>query len=335
MVKKLKRLKISIITLIIAAVMLLTSCGSVATSYAPSDYILEMDYKDGFRILQLGDVHLANKDDRKVQYDFIEKTINDSKADLIVFSGDLFTFADKTVVKEMFNWVDEFGIPWAVCFGNHDEQCYFSIDWLTNYLNNFGSNCVFKDLQDDDVYGNSNYAINLTKAGKTKAQVILMDSNRYNFGEEWDYDYIKEDQIAWYEDIVNATTKENGSVVPSVAFFHIPLPEFETAWEEAQKGSSDAKLMFGEKNERVCCSPINTGLFDTMLKLGSTKAVCCSHDHLNNYRVLYKGINLSYGINADDRIYYKDDMMGGKVIILNSDGSVDFEAIYNTYDEVK
>lgn len=317
--------------------MLLTSCGSAAKSYAPQDYFLDMDYKGGFRILQLGDIHLANKDNRQIQYDFIEKTIRHSYADLIVLTGDMFTFADKAVAKELFTWLDSFGIPWAVTFGNHDEQCYFSIDWLTNYLNNFGSNCVFKDLQDDDVYGNANYVINLKENGKTKAQVILMDSNRYNFGETWDYDYIKADQIKWYESVVKETTKENGGTpVPSVAFFHIPLPEFDTAWEEAQKGSPDAVLMYGEKNERVCCPPENTGLFDKMLELGSTKAVCVSHDHVNNYRVNYKGIDLSYGVNADDRIYGKEDMMGGKVIIFKPTGEIAFDAIYETYDkEVK
>ena len=315
--------------------MLLTSCGGTAKSYELQDYCLDLNYKDGFRILQLGDVHLANKDDRSIHYAFIEKTITDAKADLIVLNGDLFTFADKMVAKELFKWIDGFGIPWAVVFGNHDEQCYFSIDWVTDYLNNFGSNCVFRDLQDDDIYGNSNYVINLKQGTKTKAQIIMMDSNRYYFGDEWDYDYIKDDQVAWYEDIVNTTTKENGAVVPSVVFFHIPLQEFDTAWEEAQNGSPDAKLMYGEKNERVCASPINTGLFDKILELGSTKAVCVSHDHVNNYRVLYKGINLSYGIHADDRIYGLPEMMGGKVIILNADGSMDFEAIYHTYGEVK
>ena len=335
MVNKLKHTKLIIISLILAALMLLSSCGAAGKSYAPEDYMLEMDFKDNFRILQMGDVHLANKDDRQIQYDFMTQTIEDSKADLIVFTGDIFTFADKAVVKEFCKWIDAFGIPWAATFGNHDEQCYFPIDWLTSYFNKFGSNCVFKDLQDDDVYGNANYAINLKQGGKTQAQLIIMDSNRYDFGEIWDYDHIKEDQIAWYESIVKTTAEQSGRTVPSVAFFHIPLPEFAVAWEEAQKNTKDAALMYGEKNENVCCPPVNSGLFDKMLELGSTKAVCCSHDHINNFRVNYKGIELSYGINANDRIYGDYDMMGGKVIVLHSDGTVGFEAIYETYDEVK
>lgn len=313
----------------------LCSCGPAERSYEAADYILETPYSKDYRILQLTDIHLANKDDRAKQYDFLNLTITSADADMIVLSGDSFTFADKTVAKELFSFIDGFGVPWTISFGNHDEQCYFPIDWLTDTLNEYGSNCLFKDLQDDDVYGNANFAINLTQKDKVKAQVILFDSNRYNYGDYVGYDYIKDNQVEWYKSIVNYTTKQNGSTVPSVVFFHIPLPEFLTAWEEAEKGSSDAKLISGEKNEGVCCPDINTGLFDAMKSLGSTKAVCVGHDHRNNYIINYKGIYLAYGVNSTDRIYYSANMMGGRVIIVKDDGSLEFEDIFHTYEEVK
>lgn len=323
--------------ILLAAMLLLTACGApVKSAYEPKDYILETEWKDDFRILQLGDIHFANKDDRRRQKAFIDLTLQDADADLIVLCGDNFTFADKAVAKELFDWIDSYNTPWTITWGNHDEQTYFPIDWVTDYLNNYGYFCLFKDIIDDDVYGNANFAINLMDGNKIKEQVILFDSNRYNYGEYWGYDYIKQDQIDWYEDLVNYTTKQNGGEpVPSLAFFHIPLPEFQTAWDEVQNGDTkDAQWEYGTLNEPVSCPKVNTGLFDKMLELGSTKAISCNHDHVNNFRIKYKDIYLCYGVNADNRIYYEDGMMGGMVIVIHDDNSLDFEYIYHSYDEV-
>ena len=127
--------------------LLLTSCGT--KHYEAKEYILEMNWKDNFRILQLNDIHIGNKDDQKLQFDFLDRTINEANADLIVLDGDVFTFADRVSAKRLFSWMDSHKIPWTLTWGNHDEQCYFSIDWVTGYLNNLAisddSYCVFKD----------------------------------------------------------------------------------------------------------------------------------------------------------------------------------------------
>lgn len=313
----------------------LAACGAQEKTYDAADYILETPYKDDYRILQLTDIHLANKDNRKLHLDFMDLTIKDANADMIVLSGDIFTFADKAVVKELFDFIDSYGVPWAVTWGNHDEQCYFPIDWLTGYLNEYGSNCLFVDLQDDDVYGNANYAINLTKNGKVVEQVILLDSNRYSYGDYWGYDYIKENQIDWYEKIVNYTTAQNGGkVVPSVLYYHIPVPEFKDAWESYLEGKSNAIYVYGERNEKVSCPQYNSGFFDRVLKLGSTTSMNVGHDHINNSIVNYKGVDFCYGINSTDRIYYTEPMMGGRVLVIHNDNTIDYEHIYHSYDEV-
>ena len=320
---------------ILAALLCLSLCACSAgdsKAYAPENYILETEYKDDFKIVQLNDIHLGNKDNRALHYDFLRLTINDADADMIVCVGDLFTFADKTVARELFAFLDSFGIPWTITFGNHDEQCYFSVDWVTDYLNNYGSNCIFRDIQDDDVYGNANFAINLTDGSDVVAQVIVMDSNRYNYGEYWGYDYIKDNQIEWYENLLNYTTQSCGKTVPSVMFFHIPLPEYNDAWDAAEAGQ--AELLYGEKNEKVCCPEVNTGLFDKIVELGSSKAVCCAHDHMNNFRVLYKGVALCYGINSTDRVYYDDNIIGAMTITVKRDGTFEFGQVYHSYAEL-
>jgi hypothetical protein len=215
--------------------------------YEPKDYVLKMLYSDDFRILQLTDTHVGDKDNMKLHYDFMDLTIKDANPDLIVITGDVFTFASKGTAKEFFNWLEGHNIPWTLTWGNHDEQCFFSIDWLTGYLNGLNakrekdgsSYCYFIDRQDDKVQGNANFAINLMKDGKAFEQLIVMDSNRYNYSGYFGYDYFHQDQIDWYTSLVNQTKADNGDkIVPSLMFYHIPLPEVNDAWEAAKNDKS-------------------------------------------------------------------------------------------------
>lgn len=372
-----KKYKTNLIVLIVVLVLLACAVLSInkdsdltkGKTYQPSDYVLELPYEKDFRVLQLGDIHLGTKDDMEKHLDFLKLTIKDSKANLIVLSGDIFTYADKRVVKRLFAFIDGFGIPWTMTFGNHDEQCMFSIDWLSSYLSNYGSHCVFVDHQDDNVFGNANFVINLMKGDEVFHQIFLLDSNRYNFGEYKGYDYIKQSQIDWYEKMVNYTTSLNGSTVNSIAFFHIPVPEFKDAFEAAGGenasmavmdngglrddnsatgveietdytkytkgfGNGDAVYEYGYNEEGFSAPEYNSGLFDKMLELGSTKAIMCSHDHINNSRVLYKGVYFCYGVNSTNRIYRDENMMGGHVIVIHDDHTLSFEHIYHTYEEL-
>jgi len=331
----LKLNKIFLLLLISFLLIICTSCNKTKT-YESKDYILEVEYKNNFRVLQLTDIHLANKDDRERQYDFLRKTIEQANANMIVITGDSFTFGDRKVAKELFSFLDSFEIPWTITFGNHDEQCYFSIDWLTRYLNKLNdsndSYCVFKDIQDDDVNGNSNFAINLMEGSTIKHQIIIMDSNRYNYGEYVGYDYIKDNQIEWYERIVNYTKELNGgTIVPSSIFFHIPLPEYDTVWNAYENNEEGVTLICGEKNEKSCPPEKNTNLYAKIKELGSTKLIAVGHDHKNNFIIDYHGIIFSYGVNATDRIYYEDGMLGGTIYIIND--NITFEQILNSLED--
>ena len=113
-------------------------------NYEAKDYVLKMNYSDDFRILQLTDTHVGDKDNMKLHYDFMDLTIKDANPDLIVITGDVFTFASKGTAKEFFNWLEGHNVPWTLTWGNHDEQCFFSIDWLTGYLN--GLNAKRSDI---------------------------------------------------------------------------------------------------------------------------------------------------------------------------------------------
>ena len=325
-------MKYKFTTLAFISLLALSACGT--REYKPQDYILEMNYKSDFRILQLTDIHLSDKDDRETQFKFLDLLYQDaSNPDLVVVTGDLFTFAGKDTAKSLFNYFNSKKVPWTVCFGNHDEQCYFSVDWLTETLSNLGSYCMFKDLQDDNVNGNCNFVINLKEGNKVHDQLFVMDSNRYNFDlSQLGYDCFKQDQIDWYESVVKYTKEQNGDTVNSLMFYHIPLPEVNPAWEEAKNANA---VIYGEKREASCPPDHDYGFFSKIKDLGSTKAMFFGHDHINNFEVDYQGVKFCYGIKSTDRIYHDEDMLGCQTITIHDDHSLKIDRYYHTYAEVK
>ena len=316
----------------------LVSCGS--NRHDISEYILKTPYKDNYRILQLTDVHLGDKDKLEEHFKFMDITIKEANPDLIVVTGDLFTFASKSTAKSLFDFLDSYDSKWTVCFGNHDEQCYFSIDWMTNTLNNYGDKCLFKDIQDDDIFGNCNFAINLMQGESVFEQIIVMDSNRYQFGlESMGYDCFKVDQIDWYSRLVDTTKANNGgTTVESLMFYHIPLPEVDDAWESGKDDPSKIKNPTGsvaQKNEKSCPPKKDNHFFDIIKAKGSTKGMYFGHDHVNNFIVEYEGVDFGYGIKSTNRVYYQEDMMGGRVIVIKNDHTLEYEDYYHTYKEIE
>lgn len=338
----------------------LCSCEIDEVRYKTEEYVLTLDTgtKDSFKILQLTDIHLGVKDILEQHFSFMDLTINDADPDLIVITGDLLTFADGRVAEALFNYLDSHEIYWTCTFGNHDEQGSFSVDWLTGYLNSLNnkrvtdgsSYCIFKDLQDDDITGNANFVINLEGSdNKVWEQLYILDSNRYDFSKFKGYDVIKTDQIDWYEREVLHAYSENGEAVPSLAFYHIPVPEFETAWQNRKKEEKNIKWD-GEANEGTSCASRNSGFLEKQLELkrkgfGNTQANIVGHDHVNDYSILYEKDGeemwLVYGVNSTNRIYYKEGMMGGRVFTIDKSGTfVALEGqntykIFHSYSEVE
>ena len=97
-----------------------------------------------------------------------------------------------------------------------------------------------------------------------------------------------------------------------------------------------------EKGERVAGinyegtggSPYNSGMFDAMLEEGKTKIFVVGHDHVNDSKVLYKGILLMYnrmsGMSSYNTISKKvaDKLMQGATIYyIDAEGQVTFDDV--------
>ena len=357
-------------------VLSLTSCGSKSVRYKIEDYCLSYndmiskrhsDFKASyseFNILQLSDLHMGMMDDFDYHMNFVKETIeqtneilkeknnsnsNSGHIDLIIITGDVFTFSDKRTVYELCDFFESQKIPWTLTFGNHDEQAYYSVDWLTSYLTNLSkrddSYLLFKDMPDDDVFGNANFVIDLDSDSESSngvnRQIVMLDSNRYNYGEGYGYDYIHYDQIDWYNRVVDYFQEKYSNGPKSLCFFHIPLPEYRDAFNDAQDDSKsnasfiNGKLYIkGDKEKEVTregdkdtsdgAPKVNTHFFDALLKSNYVKGTFVGHAHTNTYCVDYNNegkslennnsVALCYGVKSTDRVYCDYEMLGGQLI---------------------
>ena len=286
-----------------------------------------------FRILQLTDIQIGKLSALPDTKERIKEAIEATDPDLLLLTGDnVEGTIGGAILKPLGEYIDSFGIPWAPVYGNHDGTGSYDLNWQGDVYESF-EHCLF-EKGPNTLFRVGNYAFNLTENGEVVYSFIMLDSgnNRdYPDGTN-EYDFLKESQINWYEWYVRGVSEAvygeynplEGKVVPSICAFHIPLPEYEYAMEGYvdQEGAGtppqqDGNL--GENREKVCCPPVNSGMFERARALGSTKAFLVGHDHKNNSVVSYQGIKLAYGYKVTPNNYHDDDMLGYSLITLSSD----------------
>ncbi len=326
-----------------------------------------------FKILQLTDVHIGGgymtvKKDA-MALNAVAAMITAEKPDLVVVTGDISypvpfqagTFNNLSSAKVFATLMEQLGVYWTVCFGNHDTEAYsyYSRAQISEfYSNDDFAYCLFESGP-EEVDGYGNQVINVKNSeGIITQSLFVFDSHSYVDGDilgiMWKYDNIHENQVEWYKNTVlalnaqnNAVLKELGreenSAIKSLAFMHIPLVEQKDAWYEyAENGFEDTenvKYIYGvagESKKVVYPGIKEDNLFETMLELGSTKGTFCGHDHLNNFSIEYKGIRLTYSLSVDYLAYpgikNEGTQRGCTVITVSPDGSFDCKA-ENYYQE--
>lgn len=286
---------------------------------------------DDFNVMQLTDVHIdggfmsIKKDNMAINA--VAAMVTEEKPDLVIVTGDIAypvpfqagTFNNKTSAETFAELMEKLGVYWAPAFGNHDTEAYsyFSREDIAKVYNNKEKypHCLFQSGP-EDVDGVGNYVVNVKNTkGEITQNLYMIDSHSYTgndyFGIMWNYDCIHTNQIEWYENQVAQFTEGNGGETPkSLAFFHIPLIEMQQAYYEYRDNdfndTENVKYNYGKAGEHkdvVFSSHKNNGMFDAMLKAGSTQGVFFGHDHLNNFSLNYKGINLTYGYSIDYLAY--------------------------------
>lgn len=355
-----------------AAILSLSSCGEVKkASEHLEDYVYTMKYHDDFNILQLTDIHWNYNTSTTASRRYLDKVFeevashveatqgNDAKIDLVELTGDQFMLANAYHVDSFVSYFEEqarkYDFKYAIIWGNHDHHGIYNPNWLSDSFKNAASSIYFDE--NDDLYGRSNFVINLTEDGHddtaVKWQIANLDSGA-SFSETAvspfrDYDYIRKEQTDWWI----AEHDRAGADVPAIAYYHIPQDENQRAWIEVSENNANYKNKFfrlesfaDNGNEKYA-----SDFLDEASK-HNLKGAFMGHAHNNDWTVEYMGMTIGLGVKTGPELYYAHidvnsedkamksglssvgidenfDLIGASLVTLTDEvGSFDLEHLY-------
>jgi len=274
-----------------------------------------------FKIVQFTDFHwivgnnfFRNGDDSSMS--LMRYVILKEKPDLVVLTGDNVVSPDAIAAwKEVTQPFTDFKVPFLVAFGNHDTETDITKRQALSVIRSNPYNLTYD--ADTTLTGVGNCALPiLDEIGKKDKWVIYMfDSNAYSKDTLVSYyDWIHNDQIQWYRKQSAQYTRMNGRPLPSLAFFHIPLPEFSLI--------GHLKSTVGTMGEKRVGAPrINSGLFASFIEMKDICGVFVGHDHNNDFAGVLDNICLAYGRKTGFNAPYHEILeKGARVIKLYDDG---------------
>ena len=277
-------------------------------------------YVEDFKIMVLADLQFLNAEECEAGFILIDKMVAAEAPHLIVLTGDnVMAPNDMELVEQWIAHMESYGIPWAPVFGNHDTEGGVRKGMFAKAFAK-AEHCLFLRGK-PGVRGCGNYKIHLMNGRDIHYTLFLMDSNgKRRYGTRSGWDYIHPSQIKWYRKGVESTRRPDGSAVDSLVFFHIPLPEYEPARQMLCTGRAAGFGVFGEE---ISCPERNTGFFEVMQELGSTKAVFCGHDHLNHCDIEYEGIRLNFCLKSSRSSYFDEALLGVTTVTVAADNTLE------------
>ena len=295
------------------ALMLICAATAIAQPNA-----LKFNANHKFKIVQFTDIHWKYGNPASDEAgERMAEVLDVEKPDLVVFTGDvIFAKPAREGLNKALEATISRGIPFAVTWGNHDDEQDLSRKELSEHVATKAGNLTSTV---EGISGVTNYTLSVKSTdGKRDAAVLyIFDSNSYSpIKKVKGYDWTKHDQVEWYRQTSKAFTAANdGKPLPALAFFHIPLPEFHEA------AQNESTYFVGTRKEKACAPEINTGLAAAMLEAGDVMGVFVGHDHVNDYVVDWRGILLGYGRFTGGATVYHDipEGNGARVIELTED----------------
>lgn len=310
--------------------------------------------------------------------DAVRTVVQRVKPDLVIVTGDLGfpvpyasgTLNNKREIDMFGTLMEELDVYWTVCFGNHDTEIYslYNREEISDYFEEmdasdewdkflyregpediagYGNDIILvrhPDSEDVQIVDTASYAENVENTHLTQA-MVMFDSHSYTdgdyFGIAWKYDNIHGDQIDWYAEEMDRLAEYNdGTVVKSLLFFHIPLREYGKYWEEyknnGHQNTENVTYVFGkagESGEKSFPGVDEDLVFETAAEKGG-QGIFCGHDHYNTYAIDVKTrnsagedvvIRLEYGMSIDYIAYAgiskHIEQRGGTEIKISPDGS--------------
>lgn len=277
-------------------------------------------FKKGlFKIVQITDLHYKLGVKASEQgLACVREMVETEKPDLVVVTGDIIYSAPAdSTLSVVLKTFAQLGVPFCMTFGNHDYDFKTPAVALYNQMQKT-PNCVMPVLQGK----NTDYSLPiLSSNGKRTAAVLycIDTHNKPAIGGIGGYQWISHNQITWYRQRSMVYKQKNGGrPVPSLAFLHIPLPEFNYATANTQCP------MYGSRLEKAYSPSINSGMFASIKEMGDIMGVFCGHDHDNDYAVSYFNVLLAHGRFSGGNTEYNHLKRGARVIVLK-EGKREFD----------
>lgn len=278
-----------------------------------------------FTITQFTDIHWKDGGELDQQSrQLMDMVLDAEKPDLVVFTGDIIYTGfvspgtpecehPAQAFEQAVHAASSRGIPWAFVFGNHDSEKGITREELMNAAMSLPHTVARRGPQ--ELSGVGNYTLQIDGSeGEPAAVLYFLDSGDHAAVEHIPgYDWIRRDQVNWYAAEARSLRESlGGSLLPALAFFHIPLPEFNEVWER--------ETCYGHKFEDVCCPRLNSGFFTAMVEAGDVIGTFVGHDHINDYWGELHGIRLCYGRATGYNTYGREGFPRGARIIRLREG---------------
>ncbi|KAI0894209.1 Metallo-dependent phosphatase-like protein [Annulohypoxylon nitens] len=304
--------------------------------------------QDGtFQITVFSDLHVAEdedsvrgpaKDARTVEV--MKKVLEREGPQLVVFNGDLIsgygTRADNATLylDQLVAPIVNLGLPWATTYGNHDNQNYSrSADLLKrerDYENSFTQNM----LPNNPRAGISNYFLPVYPASGDQdvPELILwfFDSR----GGDEPRDWVDDSVVTWFKEASACITQQYDKIIPSLAFFHIPITatydfQEDPGVDPSKEPGIDGETVWWQGRAYDNKTGHDLSFMNALLNTDGLLATFSGHDHDNDWCFKWKltttnqsaprdGVNVCYGRHTGYGSY-GNLPRGGRQILLRKE----------------
>ena len=256
---------------------------------APSADKLSFRPDGTFRILQFTDLHLQlfHPDQVADVFTRMDSLVRQADPDLIAVTGDLlYSSPADSLIQLIVGRLDSYARPWAIVYGNHDHEHGLTLAQLSPIITS-GKHSINMLNAEGTL---SDFEIPVYIRRTPAFYLFFLDSHAYSTDpidySNFSYAWFEPDQVEWLR-----TTAGLHPDTPSIAFFHIPFPEYADAarlagLEPDLNACRKTSTFTGTFGEWVCCPKFNSGMFEAMSQTGFL-ATFCGHDHDNDFAALY------------------------------------------------
>ena len=232
-------------------------------------------HEDGsFKVLQVSDFQDNCSSGQVIKDGTMQRfnaMVDEADPDLVVITGDNIWPCPLEKEEDFIAYVDKMvgrleadGIPWAITYGNHDNDMgdFDAVrtdvrKWRQQEIYESYPHCV-ATAGPDGVFGIGNYVLPILTNDESSIafNVWAIDTGDYNQNLNTDglyydyknpeliekgyytsydpgskYDFVKYDQQLWYYNTSTIMENYNGAKIPAIMFGHVCLPEFIDVYE--------------------------------------------------------------------------------------------------------